>query len=128
MSDQAFTHASEQFQNFFLPVTKTNKLAVVQLEKLTNFHMSVVQDYIGLTMKQLKSAAEVRNAQDLQDFLSGQIKIANTLQQKFLDDAQALFDLGAAFKAEYDKLAKENISEITTQTAEVTKKAAEKAA
>lgn len=128
MYDKAFTDAFEQSRNFLFPVTRTNKLAVAQLEKLFGFQLSVFQDYAGLAMKQLKSAAEVRNVQDLQDYLSGQIKLVNTLQQKLLDDMQALFDLSAGFKAEYDKLVTDNISELTTRTAEVTKEAAEKAA
>ncbi|HXH02211.1 MAG TPA: phasin family protein [Candidatus Competibacteraceae bacterium] len=124
MINDVMSKVFEQSQSYLVPVVKTNKLVVGNLEKLVSFQMSALQGYVDMGLGQLKAAVEVSNYQDLQSFLNGQVEFLAALRQKALDDAKALADLGAGFKADFDKLAEENISELTEKAAKITKTAA----
>ena len=111
--NELFTRSFEQSQTYLLPVVKTNRLWVANLEKLINFQISTLQSYVDLGLGQLKTAAEISSYQELQGFLGGQVEFATNLRQKLLDDAKVFADLSASFKADLDKLTEENVSELT---------------
>jgi phasin family protein len=94
-------------------VVNANKLFVANLEKLVNFQMGILQSYKDMWLNQLKAAAEITDAQGLQQFYGRQTEVASTLRQKMMDDAKALADLGTSFKADFDKLAKDSVVEPT---------------
>lgn len=111
--NELFTRSFEQSQTYLLPVVKTNRLWVANLEKLINFQISTLQSYVDLGLGQMKTAAEISSYQELQGFLGGQVEFATNLRQKLLDDAKVFADLSASFKADLDKLTEENVSELT---------------
>lgn len=117
MYTESFTAPFEQFQPLTAPIAKANKLAVAQLEKLLDFQLAALHSYTDLGIRPLKTFAAIESAQDFQDFLNSQVELAGALPQKLLDDLQTLMDLGAGFKAEFDKLSEENISEFAGTTA-----------
>lgn len=128
MSNDVFNTVIEQTQSYVAPVVKANKLAVTNLEKLVSFQFEAAQSYVDLGIRQLKAAAEVSNPQDLQSFFGSQVEFLNVLRQKLLDDTKAIADLSAGFKAEFDKLAEENVTELTEKATKVTRAAAKKTA
>jgi phasin family protein len=115
MYNELFPNLFDQPQSYVAPFVKANKLAVSNLEKLVAFQMSALQSYVDMGLGQCKLAAEITNLQECQEFFSRQLDVAGALRQKVMDDAKALADLSAGFKADFDKLAEENISELSTQ-------------
>lgn len=98
-------------------VTKTNKLFVNELEKLMAFQMKVLQSYMDIHLNQLKAVVEVKDTKSLQNFLSDQTEVANTLREKMMDDAKTLADLTTGFKDSFDDLAKDNMTSVTAKAA-----------
>ncbi len=123
MQNEAFNSIFEQAQSAMGPVVKANKLAVSNFEKLVSFQMAAVQGYVDMGLKQLKSAVEVSSIEDLQNLMNTQVEYLASLRQKMLDDAKAIADLGNGFKADFDKLAEENVSEISDKASKVTGRA-----
>lgn len=128
MYGEFYASLSEPLQPLTASAVKTNRLAVAQLEKLVEFQLSALQAYLDLGMKQLKAAATISSLQELPGFFASQIEAAGAMQQKLLDDAQTLFDLGNGFRAEFDRLAEDNLNEMTARTAAATQEVADKAA
>ncbi|MDX1655120.1 MAG: phasin family protein [Candidatus Competibacteraceae bacterium] len=127
MNNDLINEMMVQFQSLTGPVVKTNKLMVANLEKLVSFQLDSLQGYVNLTVERLKAAAEVQDVKGMQDFVAGQAETLNVVRQKMLDDAKALADMGAGFKAEFDKLAEENAAELNdkvTKLSNTAKKAA----
>jgi len=102
----------DQSKSFATPVVKASKLAVANLEKLVAFQFSALQSYSDLALSRLKAATEVTDLESFQSFASAQLEAATALRQKLMDDAKALVDLSAVFKAEFDKLAEETAAEL----------------
>lgn len=124
MSNELLNKVLEQSQSFVAPVVKANKLAVANLEKLVAFQLNALESYVALGLDRLKAAAEVSDVNSLQAFVNGQVEAASVLRQKLIDDTQALVDLGTGFKAEFDKLAEENVAELNQKVGKAVKKAA----
>ena len=108
MSNEYFAN----LQSVAAPVVQGNKLAVANLEKLVAFQLSAVQSYVDLGIARMKAAAEVNGLQDAQAFVNDQVEAANLFRAKLMEDGKALADLFAGFKGEFEKFAKENMSEL----------------
>ncbi len=98
-------------------IIKTNKLLVNELEKLMTFQMEALQSYMDMSLNQLKAAADVRDPKSLQNFLSDQGEVANTLREKMMEDAKTLADLTTGFKDNLDYLAKDNMTTANAKAA-----------
>lgn len=107
-------------QSVAAPVMRGNKLAVANLEKLVSFQLSATQSYVDLGIARMKAAAEISTPQEAQAFLKDQVETADSLRVKLLDDAKALADMFAGFKADFDAFAKESMSELKPKAAKAT--------
>lgn len=108
MNNELFSKVAGQYEAFLAPMVKANRLAVSNYEKLVTFQMGALRSYVELGMERLKAAAQVSDLQGYQAFLNDQVQVAGVVRQKLLDDAKALADLGAGFKADFDTLVKES--------------------
>lgn len=118
MSNDVFGKVFRQYQAFLAPVVKANRLAVANLEKLAGFQLQMLRTYSQFGLGQLKAAADIRNPNDLQAFYAGQVDAAAALRKQLLDDGQALVDLLAGFKAEFDKLVRDSAAELANKAGE----------
>ncbi len=116
MANQSLANFSEQNQVVFASTRKTNSLAVANLEKLVAFQMKTLASYVDLSVGQLKAAADIANLEDLQKFYGEQIAVTDELLRNLLNDGKTLSDLAVSYKAEWDKLVKENIAELISRT------------
>ena len=116
MANQSLANFSEHNQVVFASTRKTNNLAVANLEKLVAFQMKTLASYVDLSVGQLKAAADIANLEDLQKFYGEQIAVTDELLRKLLNDGKTLSDLAVSYKAEWDKLVKENIAELISRT------------
>jgi phasin family protein len=99
------------------PMLKANKLVVAEVERLVNFQMGALRYYVDIVINQLKAAAQVSDVGGLQEFVKGQVEVANKVRQRVMDDAKALTELGTDFKADLDALAKEGVEDLNIKKA-----------
>ena len=112
-----FSKALEAPQTLPYPVVKANKLLVENMEKMVVFQMSALKSYLDIGLNQMKAAAEINDVKSLQDFYKRQTDIAQAVQQKFMNDAKAMSDMAARFKAEMDNLAKATLEDALPKAA-----------
>lgn len=113
MDNEQLSDPFKQSQSFLAPIVKTNRLAVVNFEKLVAFQMNILQSYVDFSVDRLKAAAEVDSPERLQEFLTGQFEAVAVLGQKLLDDSKALAELSTELSGEFSQRAEENINEVT---------------
>ncbi len=99
------------------PMLKANKLVVTEVERLVNFQMGALRYYVDIALNQLKAAAQVTDVSSLQEFVKGQVEVANKVRQRVMDDTKALTELGTDFKADLDALAKESAEDLNLKQA-----------
>ncbi len=110
MTNDVLAKMSSQYQNLMGPALKANKLSAANLEALVNFQMSALQSYVDMAMSRMKAAADISDPASLQTFLSSQSDSIASLHQKLMDDTKALADLTTRFKADFDKLVQDSLS------------------
>jgi phasin family protein len=99
------------------PVIKTNKLLVESMEKMMLFQMNALKSYLDIGLNQMRAAAEITDLHSMQDFCKRQAAIAQTVQQKLLNDAKTMSDLATRFKTEMDGLAKSTLDDVLPKAA-----------
>ncbi|MET1256252.1 phasin family protein [Aliikangiella maris] len=114
MNDKLFESFSEQTKAFFQPLKQMNQTFASQLEKLTEFQVESIKTYSQLGIQQLKSAAEIEDANTLQDFAKNEMEFMTSINQRIIDDARRLTDIGLQFKSEIEELLKDNINQAQT--------------
>lgn len=112
-----FNKALETPQALSEPLVRTNKLFAANLEKMVVFQMNALKSYLDIGLNQMKAAAEITDVQSLQDFYKRQSEIAQTVQQKLMNDARAMSDMAARFKVEMDNLAKATLEDVLPKAA-----------
>ena len=110
MTQDTLNQMSAQYQAFLAPVIKANKLSDANLEALVNFQMNALQSYIDMAISRMKAAADISDPTSLQTFLSSQSDSIASLHQKLMDDTKALADLTTRFKADFDKLVQDSLT------------------
>jgi phasin family protein len=99
------------------PMLKANKLVVAEVERLVNFQMGALRYYVDIALNQLKAVAEISDVSGLQEFVKGQVEVANKVRQRVMDDTKALTELSTDFKADLDTLAKESAEDLSIKKA-----------
>ena len=112
-----FNKALETPQVLPAPVIKTNQLLVESMEKVMVFQMNALKSYLDIGLNQMRAAAEITDLQSMQDFCKRQAEIAQTVQQKLMNDAKAMSDLATRFKIEMDGLAKSTLEDVLPKAA-----------
>ncbi len=112
-----FSKALETPQSLPEPLVKANKLMVENIEKMMLFQMNSLKAYMDIGINQMRAAAEINNVKSWQDFCRRQGEIAQTVQQKMLNDARLMSDLAARFKTEMDGLTKTSLEDALLKAA-----------
>lgn len=124
MYNQMFENLLSQSKPLPEYVVKTNKLMVESLEKVTAFQMEALKSYVDLGLERARAATEVQDPKSLQNFVNGQMEVAKVLREKLVADSKAMAELGNGFKADFEKLTKEGMSEVSKATKSAPRKAA----
>lgn len=112
-----FSKALETPQSLPEPLVKANKMMVENIEKMMVFHMNSLKAYMDIGINQMRAAAEINDVKSWQDFYRRQGEIAQTVQQKMLNDARLMSDLAARFKTEMDGLTKTSLEDALLKAA-----------
>ena len=86
-----------QSGTWLAPAAKANQTAVTHFEKMVDLQMKTFEKYVGIGMDQLKAAAAIDSPKALQEYVSNQVEVANSVRQHVMEDTQALLQLGVDF-------------------------------
>lgn len=123
MYQDFFKQTNVDFDRFVAPVRKFNALVVDHAEKLAQFQLEAAQSYTSLSLENLRSALEIKQPQDLQQYVGRQQAVAETVGKKLSDDANALAGLNKGFVEQMQKLAQENATSLNGSSKAPAKKA-----
>ena len=112
MNPDFIAKTTEELNKIGAPVKQFNALVVNHIEKLTQFQLTTAQSYAELGLGQLRSALEIADAKGLQDYVSGQSKLAESVGKKLAADAEALAALNKEFATTVQKLAQESVTKL----------------
>ena len=115
MNDKLFETFADQTKMFFDPLKQVNQTFVSQLEKLSDFQIESIKSYSEIGINRLKSVIEVEDNQTIQEFAKTEMDFMNNINQKLLEDAKRLSDIGNEFKSEVEDLLKENMNQATAE-------------
>ena len=113
MNDKLFETFTDQTKLFFGPLKQINQTFVSQLEKLSDFQIESIKSYSEIGLNRLKSAIEMEDMQTVQEFAKSEMDFMNNINQKLLDDAKRLTDIGNEFKSEVEELLKDSLNQAT---------------
>ncbi|MCL7939268.1 phasin family protein [Halomonas sp. ATCH28] len=123
-----------QLETFFAPARAFAALSVDYTEKLVNAQLEATKAYSDVSLAQLRSLVEVKDAEGLKGYLEGQQKVAKELTERAKGDAEKVVALQQEFVQESQKLtessvkqAQESAKEATETASKAVKEAAPKA-
>ena len=129
--DQFFNAFTEQTRNFFEPMRKLNGLMLDNMEKMTQFQLESMKRYSQMGTERLRSASDIKSADDMRDFATRQSELMSELSQQMMDDARAMTELSLAFREELEKAfsdvgrqAMEQVNAATEQAGDTARSAA----
>jgi len=68
-------------------------------------------------VQQMRAITEVKNPQQLQDYLAQQAESVKAMAEKLMADAKAATELGVAFNQEAQKIAQDSLASVTRKAA-----------
>jgi phasin family protein len=104
MQDKMLDEFNQQTRRFFEPMRKLNSLMLGNMEKMTEYQLEAMKRYSQMGTERMRSASEIRDAQDLQAFGAQQAEMMNELSRQMMEDAQALGEMSQQFRAELEQL------------------------
>ncbi|MCA1770430.1 MAG: phasin family protein [Halomonas sp.] len=121
-----------QFESLFVaPARAFAALSVNYTEKLVNAQLEATKAYADVSLAQLRSFAEVKDAEGMKGYLEGQQKVAKELSERMKGDAEKVVALQQDFAQESQKLTESSVKqaqESAKQATETATKAVHEAA
>lgn len=115
---------TEQFESmFFGPVRAYAALSVDYTEKLVNAQLEASKAYTDTSLAQLRSLANVKDAEGLRAYFEDQQQVAKELTERLKGDAEKVVALQQDFVQQSQKLTESNVKQ-ATEAAESTVKQA----
>jgi phasin family protein len=113
----AFAFDAKQFDTaqlesvFFAPVRAFAALSVDYTEKLVNAQLEAAKAYSDITLAQLRSLAEVKDAEGLRSYMEGQQAVAKDLSERLKGDAEKVVALQQDFVQQSQKLTEGSVKQ-----------------
>jgi len=104
MQENIINAFTEQAKNFSAPMAKFNSLLVDNMEKMTEFQLNTIKSYASISIGQIKSAADVKDAESMKTFSSSQAEVAATVNKKIMEDAKAISEMANDFKSQVEAI------------------------
>ncbi|MGQ4879511.1 phasin family protein [Billgrantia sp. LNSP4103-1] len=115
MQDKMLDEFNQQTRRFFEPMRKLNSLMLGNMEKMTEYQLEALKRYSQMGTERMRSASELRDAQDIQNFGAQQVEMMSELSRQMMEDAQALGEMSQQFRSELERLFGEVSQELTDQ-------------
>ncbi|NIC06255.1 phasin family protein [Billgrantia bachuensis] len=113
----AFAFDAKQFDTaqlesiFFAPARAFTALSIDYTEKLVNAQLEAAKAYSDTTLAQLRSLAEVKDAEGLKSYLEGQQAVAKDLTERLKGDAGKVVALQQDFVQQSQKLTENSVKQ-----------------
>ncbi len=105
MNNPTINQINEQFEKFFGgPVRAFAELSVNHVDSLVNAQIEATKAYTDLGIRQVRTALDVREPQDVQKYVQGQQEVAKELSERVKGDAEKVVALNQKFAQEAQKL------------------------
>ena len=117
-----------QAGKYFEPAREINALALDNVEKLLDIQLKSINDTARLGVEQLKSAADIKDADSLKKYFTDQAETVKALGERFIKDSQAALELGVSYTDKVQQIVTETIKPDTTGKATTAKTEAQTAA
>ena len=75
---------------------------------MTEFQLKTIKSYADLSLGQIKSAVDVKDAESLRTFSSSQAEVAATVNKKIMEDAKAISEMATDFKGKMETIWEES--------------------
>ena len=108
MQENIMNAFTEQAKSFSAPLAKFSSLMVDNMEKMTEFQLKAIKSYADLSLGQIKSAVDVKDAESLRTFSSSQAEVAATVNKKIMEDAKAISEMATDFKGKMETIWEES--------------------
>ncbi len=99
----------EQWSKAMEPARRMNAVMIEHAQKLAQLNLDAARSFTEMTLAQARSAMEIKDPEDLRNYLSEQTKAVESFTKEFSKDASMLADLGKSFGDEMQKAAQENV-------------------
>ena len=100
---------SNTFESFLAPIKELNELALKSIEEITALQVKAIQDTTKVNLDALKSAADIKDADTLQKYLTDQVEIAQSLSTKAVEDAQEMAKLGESYATSVKEIVEKSV-------------------
>ena len=91
-------------QGLLAPVQRLNKALVASAERLTARQIASLTTYSTLGLSQLRAAADVKDVEGMQTFLSKQKDVLTECGERLWADTKAVAEIGVEFVSEAGKV------------------------
>lgn len=109
MTNPTINQFNEQFDKLFGgPARAFAELSVNHLDSLVSTQMDAAKAYTDLGIRQVRTALDIREPQDVQKYVQGQQEVAKELGERFKGDAEKVVALNQKFAEEAQKLSQQN--------------------
>jgi phasin family protein len=104
---ETFSALTKPTQGLLEPVQKLKHHAVSTVEKLATHQLESLKTYSDMGVNQLKAAAEVKDIDGLQNFMSKQTDVLRALGERMLSDITTIAQLNVDFLSQATKVGAE---------------------
>lgn len=94
MTIDMFSNTLKMLQTLPEPWVNANRMFAANVEKMLAFHMNTLESYLGMSMNQLRAAAEVHDVQSFQDFCGRQAQVTKTMRYRLMNEMRTLPYMG----------------------------------
>ena len=117
MTNPTINQVNEQFEKFFGgPARAFADLTINHVEAMVNTQVEASRAYADLGMKQIRTALEIKQPQDVQGYIQGQQTVAKELGERLKGDAEKVVDLNRKFAEEAQKLSQQSAQNVQAAT------------
>lgn len=117
MNNEMISTITEQTRNVFTPAQEFTRLIFSNTEKLVALQLASVQSYSELGFANLKELVEINDVDAFKDYMGKHMEFLKQVNERFVDDAKAVAELGNEFTAEVHKIGQESVKAASEKAA-----------
>ena len=105
------------FEEFFAPTVRINEIALSYTEKLVEMNLTMMRKQAGMAIATWRAALTVKDAAEVQNFLTAQGAVARELVEGYVADAKAVSAISQEAANDVRKIVSEGIDKAARKAA-----------
>ncbi len=97
------------FENLVAPVKLLNDLTLKSIEQIAAIQIKAIQDNAKISVDALKSATEIKDIDSLQNYLTSQADVAQSVSNNAVEDAQEIAKLSESYANSVKELVENSV-------------------